>query len=301
MTRIVCCGEGMLELARHDAGSWNLGFGGDTLNTAVHLARMDRDVAYLTALGKDIFSEQLRQQWRAEGVDTGLVLEHPTRSVGLYAINTDDRGERSFVYWREWSAAREMFSLAESAAAVDQASRAGLLYFSLLTLAILPPEARRDLLSLADRIRSNGGRVAYDNNYRARLWPRAEDAVATHEAAIAVADIGLPTLEDETELTGIAEACDLQQRWTELGCADVVVKLGASGCLLPTAEMLAPETPITPVDTSGAGDAFNAGYLAGILKGLTPRLAAESGQRLAGWVISRSGAIPPRDKKAPYA
>ena len=110
MARIVCIGEAMLQLSR--AGdAWKLGYGGDTLNTAIHVARSGHDVAYLTAIGSDPLSADLKALWAAEGLDTSLVLTHPTRSTGLYAINTDASGERSFSYWRDTSAAREMFTL----------------------------------------------------------------------------------------------------------------------------------------------------------------------------------------------
>ena len=105
MARIVCIGEAMLELARRGDG-WSLGYGGDTLNTAIHLARLGHDVAYLTALGGDPFSQDMKARWAAEGLDTSLVLTHPTRQAGLYAIDTDEAGERSFTYWRDASAAR---------------------------------------------------------------------------------------------------------------------------------------------------------------------------------------------------
>src|SRR5262245_53851059 len=114
MARIVCCGEGMIELARQGE-AWQVGHGGDTLNTSIHLARAGHRVAYLTALGADPFSARLKQAWADEGVDTALVLNHPRRRAGLYAIVTDDAGERSFVYWRETSAAREMFALPDMA------------------------------------------------------------------------------------------------------------------------------------------------------------------------------------------
>jgi 2-dehydro-3-deoxygluconokinase len=125
MARIVCIGEGMLELSRDGAG-WRLGYGGDTLNTAIHLARAGHDVAYLTALGDDAFSEDLKRQWRAEGLDTSLILTHPARQAGLYAISTDAAGERSFTYWRDSSAARELFALPGITAASGKAEGADL-------------------------------------------------------------------------------------------------------------------------------------------------------------------------------
>jgi 2-dehydro-3-deoxygluconokinase len=297
VARVILCGEGMLELSRsrgEPAARWQLGYGGDTLNTAIHLARAGHDVAYLTALGADPFSEGLKDDWAREGIDTALVLTHPSRRPGLYAIVTDETGERTFHYWREASAARDMFALPQSDEVLARAAEAKLLAFSLITLAILPPEGRERLLAAARAVREGGGMVAFDGNYRPALWASTEEARAAGDAAIAVAQIGLPTLEDETALSGAADEEAVAAHWMGLGCEETVVKFGARGCRLPSGEIVAPERSLDPVDTSGAGDAFNAGYLGARLNGSDVAEAAKAGHALAGWTIMRPGAIPAR-------
>ena len=293
MARIVCIGEAMLELSR--AGdAWNLGYGGDTLNTAIHLARQGHDVACLTAIGGDPLSADLKTRWAAEGIDTSLILTHPTRSTGLYAISTNAAGERSFSYWRDTSAAREMFALDAVNEAMKNAERADLLVFSLISLAILPSEGRKRLLDLASRVRANGGKVAFDGNYRPRLWASLQEARTARDAAIACADIGLPTLEDELLLSGERDIDAVARHWTGLGCGETIIKLGAQGCRLPDGSTLPPPQILQPIDTSGAGDAFNGGYLAGRMNGANVEDAALAGHRLAGWCVMRRGAIPAR-------
>ena len=292
--RIVCIGEAMIELSRRGQG-WQVGHGGDTLNTAIHLARLGHDVAYLTALGHDPFAAGLIDRWRNEGLDCSLVLRHPARATGLYAISTDVAGERSFAYWREASAAREMFMLPETAAACAAAAEADVLAFSLITLAILPPEGREWLFGLARAVRGRGGQVAFDGNYRPRLWPCPDAAREARDAAIALADIGFPTLEDEEMLSGEADAAAVAAHWRALGCGETVVKLGAAGCRLADGTIIPPPKVLAPVDTSGAGDAFNAGYLSARVRGAEPAAAALAGHALAGWTVMRPGAIPDRD------
>jgi 2-dehydro-3-deoxygluconokinase len=282
----------MLELTRAAAGGWRLGGAGDTLNTAIHLARAGFDVAYLTALGADPFSDELLAGWRAEGLDCSLVLRDPARLPGLYAITTDARGERSFAYWREASAARGMFALPAMNEAAAAATQADLFVFSLISLAILPNDGRAALLALARAVRAAGGVVAFDSNYRPRLWGSAAEAVAWRDAAIAEATIGLPTLEDEAALGAAPDAQGVAAHWRACGCAEVVVKLGAGGCWLPNGRPCPPPTRLDPIDTSGAGDAFNAGYLAARLMARDPPDAAVEGHRLAGRVIMLPGAIP---------
>lgn len=300
MARIVCVGEGMVELSDAPDGMAPR-HGGDTLNSAIHLARLRHDVAYFTALGDEPASRELREAWSREGIDCSLVLTHPEREAGVYAISTGPQGERQYIYWRDKSAAREMFALPASAAACEQAVGCDLLYFSLISLAILPPDGRDRLLDLAGQVRAGGGRVAFDGNYRPVLWRDRDEAIATRDAAAALSDIGLPTWEDEMALVGPQTALDIAAEWRRLGCGEVVVKLGSQGCLLPGRSVLEPPARLEPLDTSGAGDAFGAGYVSARLNGAEPRQAAEAGHRLAAWTIMRRGAIPPRDGEYPEA
>lgn len=292
--RAVLVGEAMLELSRNGCG-WQLAYGGDTLNTAIHLARRGIDAAFLTALGTDPFSDELRSRWAAEGLDTSLILADPARNPGLYAIACDEAGERSFTYWRSDSAARRLFACAGIDAALAAVRSADLMAFSLISLAILPPEGREALLALARAVRERGGLVAFDGNYRPSLWPDRISAQAARDKAIALASIGLPTLEDEAALSGETEASTVADNWRALGCGETVVKLGAAGCRLPDGRIVPPPQVLAPVDTSGAGDAFNAGYLGARIHGATPEEAALAGHELAGWTVMRPGAIPGRD------
>ncbi|WP_242122828.1 sugar kinase [Sphingobium sp. Sx8-8] len=298
-TGITVIGEAMLELSRAEGDGWALRYGGDVINTAIHLARSGDKVRFASAIGADPMSAELRANWEGEGIDTSLLLAAEDCLPGLYAIETDAQGERSFHYWRGEAAARRMFDLPESAAMMEQAARSDLLYFSLITLAILPEKAREKLFALCDAVRANGGRVAFDGNYRARLWPDAAAARHWRDRAIALSDIGLPTLADEVEMGEADHPMDAARRWGEGEGREVVVKLGADGCLVDGA-VIAPPARIAVIDSSGAGDAFNGGYLHARLAGLAPREAAVAGHRLAGWNIGRRGAIPARDAEAPY-
>lgn len=295
---IIIFGEAMLEY--HSGGSsGGLRYGGDTLNTAIHLARMGHDVAYVTAVGSDPVSDALVDAWAAEGIDTRFVLRHPDRNPGIYAIHVDDTGERSFLYWRDHSAARDMFALPGMADALAHAETCDFIYYSLITLAILPAGARATLMKTSAALRDRGGNVAYDSNFRMRLWPSLEAARQASQDAVAHASIGLPTNSDECEIAGASLAeQDIAKAWQALGCAEVVVKAGERGCLLARADGdhdVIPVKRLIMVDASGAGDAFNAGYLSARIEGLAPDAAAARGQRLAGWVIRRHGAVPPVD------
>ena len=101
-------------------------------------------------------------------------------------------------------------------------------------------------------------------------------------------------------MSGFETAQDVAAHWQRHGCPEVIVKQGADGCLLPDLAPCPPPQALRPVDTSGAGDAFNGGYLAARITGASVEEAAQAGHALAGWCVMRRGAIPARDDAAPY-
>ena len=297
---IVAVGECMLEL-RREGDHWRLSHSGDTFNTALYLTRLGGSVAFMTALGDDPFSAEMLAAWRAEGLDTELVLTGAGRLCGLYAIQTDAAGERSFHYWRGQSAARELLRLPESAGALARAQETSLLYLSGITLSLFDAPDRDRLADTARRVRERGGEVAFDPNYRARGWACADAARAALDAIAPEVSIALPTFEDEAALHGDADPLQTLARWRATGAREVVVKLGAAGCLLDDERVIAPPAALTPVDTTAAGDAFNAAYLAARRHGWAQPAAAAFAHRLAGRVILHRGAILPLAEMADLA
>lgn len=292
---VIAVGECMIELAPAD-GSWRLGYAGDTFNTAVYLARLDETVEFLTALGDDEFSAEMRAYFRAEGLGTALVLTAPARLPGLYAIRTNDDGERSFHYWRSQAAVRALFSLEGCERALHQVAEAGLLYVSGISLSLFDEGGRGRLIDIARAVRARGGDVAFDPNYRAALWHDPSEARDTFSSFGAVSSVVLPTFDDEASLYGDATPQETIERWCSAGVEEVVVKQGARGCTLLDGRVIAPQGEISVIDTTGAGDAFNAGYLAARIRGYEPAAAARCGNRLAGAVVGHRGAILPRDQ-----
>jgi 2-dehydro-3-deoxygluconokinase len=305
MIRIASIGECMVELRHRSATKLDLAYGGDTLNTAVYLARLTRDrgvrIDYVTALGDDAYSDAMLGAWQGEGIGTDLVARLPGRLPGLYTIRTDAKGEPSFTYWRSASAAREMLrgERAEQVAAALEGC--ALLYFSGITLSILDPSQRASLAGIADRVRAGGGRVAFDSNYRPVGWPDADAARAAFEEMLKRVDLALPTLDDEQALYGGHDALACADRLHRLGVAEVAIKLGEAGCFLSSAEFtgeIGAEPVGSLVDSTAAGDSFNAAYLAARLFGADPPSSGCLGNRLAARVIARPGAIIPAEAMA---
>jgi 2-dehydro-3-deoxygluconokinase len=301
MARIAVIGEALLELTHSPGTGDKLGFGGDTLNTAIYLARLGNAPHFISALGTDPYSDHLLRQWEKECVQVGHVLRHPSRLPGLYAIQTDHAGERSFYYWRENSAARAFFEMERAGQALAFAREADWLYLSGITLSIFDEAGREALGLVAQAVKARGGNVVFDPNYRPRGWRDAE------EAQKAIADIGqhvtlaLPTIEDENALYGQVGGAAHAARWAGWNVPQIVLKCGSEGAILygetgDTDGVRVPvEATIKPIDTTGAGDSFNAAFIGACLDGKDVISAARAGNRLAGSVIQHRGAVIPRE------
>ena len=295
---IISVGEVMIELTRGPDARYGLAFGGDTFNTAVYLARAGVDVAYATALGDDPYSDALISLASAEGVRTELIVRVPDRTSGLYLVETHAAGERSFCYWREHAPARELFELPQWGVVAERLLACRLIYFSGVTLSLYSNVGIGRFLALVELARKNGVKIAFDGNFRPRGWKG--DLARTRTVfmeALKRVDIALPTFDDEALLWGDASPDATVERLQAFGIGEIAVKNGAKGALVlnaGTRELVPVPQIVVPIDTTAAGDSFNAAYLAARLSGEAPVGAAASAHRLAGEVIRHPGAIMPR-------
>jgi len=295
--RFVAIGEAMVELApTATTGQFSMGFAGDTLNTAWYARRAlppSWQVDYLTALGPDGISDSLVAFLADAGIGTAQITRLPDRTVGLYLIELKD-GERSFAYWRGQSAAR---LLAEDPARLHAGlADSGVIYLSGITLAILEGRGRANLYAALATAHANGAQVVFDPNLRPRLWPDTNTMCRVVMEAAALSDIVLPSHEDEATFFGDADLIATAQRYALAGAGLVVVKNGGGEMLtleMGTTALHSPEAVAHIVDTTAAGDSFNAGFLAARLTGGTLAEAVRAGAQQAAYVIGQRGALCP--------
>lgn len=296
--RIACLGEVMVEVARTEANMARIGVAGDTFNTAVYLSRAlgPGRVAYVTALGADRQSDRILEALREEVLDTTHVVRIPSLMPGLYLIDTDARGERSFSYWRSTSAARRMFS-PDSGLAPEMLDAFDTIYLSGISIAILDPAARDRLAEGLARFRARGGRVAFDSNYRPVLWPDRATAQTEMARFIAFTDIGFPSRDDEEALFGAGDVSTILARYAAAGVRQGALKCGGEGALAldGSGVVRLPGKGVRVVDTTAAGDSFNAGFLAALDRGQGIEGCLDAAAALAERVISVRGAILPRE------
>ena len=242
-------------------------------------------------------SDWLLEQWQDEGIDCSLVTRMADSVPGMYMIYVDDEGERSFLYWRKNSPASRLFDdIDQTAELFRTLNKSDYVYLSGISLGILPEQSLHGLFGYLNAYRQAGGKIIFDGNYRPNLWLNAATAQQVYTQMYKITDIALPTLEDESLLFGYKTGEEVVAAAQAAGVSEVVVKMGGEGCLSfceQTHEYVA-AVVTKPVDTTAAGDSFNAGYLAARLGGSSAVDACRAGHALASKVIQHKGAIMPK-------
>lgn len=300
--RVAIIGECMFELRGQPFGTMQHSFGGDTLNTAVYLSRMNKNVIpyYVTAIGSDETSTQMSYHWMQEGVATDFVLKDSDHPTGLYIINVDSRGERSFQYWRSNSAAKFMFQHPDFKTILNDIATMDIIYLSGISVAILNKEDRQQLFSSLEYCRNQGAEIVFDSNYRPALWETLAETQETYEKILQLTDIALVTFDDEQAVWKDKTATDTLTRLGQYDVKKAVVKMGSDGCIYQDLEnsTVSESVPAIKVnnvvDTTSAGDSFNGAFLALYLTGQDLYSCCGVANFLAGHVIQHTGAIIPR-------
>jgi 2-dehydro-3-deoxygluconokinase len=286
----------MIELVEQPDGTITRGFGGDTLNTALYLARLGVPTDYVTALGTDPFSDSLLQAWQKEQIGTASVLRLPGRLPGLYLIQTDATGERRFHYWRDSAPVRQLFSLPQTPDIKAALVAADLVYLSGVTLSLFNGSSLEMLFDILAQARRRGALVAFDTNFRPRGWPDLAAAQSIFARMLGCSDIVFAGLEDYVLLHGSTDPRALAEQLIAAQIPEIVIKLAEPACRVVARDMdvmVGFEPVAAMLDATAAGDSFAAAYLAARRAGSTPTEAARAGHHLAGIVVCHRGAIIP--------
>ena len=294
MTGAISIGECMVELRPAGDGHLKRGFAGDAYNTAVYLKRSapDIDVAFLTATGDESLSQAMVETWTTEGNSDRLVFRIPGQRPALYLIETNEKGDRKFHYWRSETPAKEWLRLLLAAGGADVLNKARLVYVSGISLAILSYADRQAAIQLLGSLKT---RVAFDPNIRPALWKSMDEARHTFEEMVMRAAIVLPSRQDYQLMYGLDDPDEQIHLTAGLTEGEIALTCDEDGCRLRAQgkTVALPTQAVKVVDTSGAGDSFNGAYLAARLHGKEPMEAAKDGLALAAKVVAQPGAIIP--------
>ncbi|MET6758215.1 sugar kinase [Pseudoalteromonas sp. NCIMB_1079] len=299
MKNIYFIGECMVELRAMSAATLHQSFAGDVYNSAVYLKRCFPQVttSVVTALGQDHLSKKMLERFESEQINTQLVFAHDTKVPGMYYIETDEHGERSFIYWRNDSAAKKVVDFLD-ADALEQLSQGDMFFFSGISLAIIEESAREDFWKVVKQLKDAGVKIVFDPNYRARLWNSVEETKEQYHLAFTFADITLPGVEDLTTLYDVHSVEAVVEYLKPYQIEEIVVKNGPESVVTKEGDTLQSHTIIpvkNVVDTTSAGDAFNGVYLGARLSDKSISSAVQLAAKAAGTVIQQPGAIAPKD------
>ncbi len=295
---ILAMGEAMVEFNASgpvgEGARYVQGCGGDTSNAAIAAARQGARAGYLSAVGADLFGESLLELWRREGVDTSAVKCCAEAPTGIYFVTHGKEGH-SFTYYRAGSAASRI-----SPANVPEPAIAAAKIFHVSAISqAISASAEAAVAHAMACARRHGVAVSYDTNLRLKLWPLERARTAIH-AAIAAADIALPSLEDARLLTGLDEPDAIVDFYLALGAPLVALKMGEAGCLVATRDRRRriPGHRVAAVDATGAGDTFAGAFLARLAGGDDPLRAATYANAAAALSTTGYGAVDPIPTRA---
>jgi len=300
-TAIAFLGESMIEI-RDGYDSAPQSYAGDTVNTAIYLKRLwqlnSNKVSYITGLGEDSNSQGMIALWLKEKINTDLVFQFNNLMPGIYRIKTDELGEREFSYDRSNAAARYIFDHPDIIKLKQQINDFQYIFLSGISVAILPIKDRLELIELLKSYKEKGGQVIFDNNYRNQLWESPAEAKCWFDQIIPLCDICMLSYDDEIKVYGQHSAYECLIRISAMGVNEIILKRGGESCFVSnnghiTENRLKPVTRV--IDSTAAGDSFNAGYLASRLTGSSIEKSIATGHKLASAVIAYPGAIIPTE------
>jgi len=240
--------------------------GGNSINTGIALARLGVSVRIAAAVGDDRFGQFIRDRVRAEGIDDAGLVTLPGAKTSTSVVLVEASGERRFLHLRGVSA----FFSGQN---LDWRQVEGSRVFHYASAFALPAFDETSLEPALKRARELGCLTSMNI-----CWDVRGRWLSALEPALAHTDFLFPNREEGRQLTGESEPAAIASRLRELGVKTVIVKLGAAGCYVesPQGSFTSPGFAVQPVDTTGAGDCFAAGFLAAICRGQSLTFAARA-------------------------
>ncbi|OXI88796.1 2-dehydro-3-deoxygluconokinase [Burkholderia sp. AU33423] len=288
---ILALGEAMIEFNQSQPGrpEFLQGFGGDTSNFCIAAARQGASTGFVSAIGDDPFGRLLADMWRAERVDTTYVRIDRAAPTGVYFVTHGADGHQ-FDYLRAGSAASRY---ATGDLPLDALAAAKAVHLSGISLAISTAACDAAFAAI-DHARRNGAKVSFDTNLRLKLWPLPR-ARAVMREALRQTDICLPSWDDVTALTGANDRDAIVDAMLEHGPQVVALKLGKEGAYVatPNERRVVPGFTVEAVDATGAGDCFGGAFVARIVAGDDPFVAARYANAAAALSTTGYGAVAP--------
>lgn len=293
MNRVWVLGDAVVDLLPEENNHLQQCPGGAPANVAVGVARLGGNSGFIGHVGGDPFGEFLQQTLHQEGVNTDYMRQLPEQRTSTVVVGLDNQGERTFTFMVRPAA--DLFLTPED---LPVFSTGEALHFCSIALSAEP--SRSAAFAAAERIHAAGGWVSFDPNLREDFWHDHAEMCRVVGQAFAVADVIKLSLDELQLLTGEQQTgTALAAFTTRFKPALLLVTLGEEGVIVwhQGEQTRFSAAKVQVVDTTGAGDAFVAGLLAGLMREddpLRPRNLAgaiELAQRCGALAITAKGAM----------
>jgi sugar/nucleoside kinase (ribokinase family) len=285
---------GMTPVSYGEVSAFQKCFGGAPMNTLIGVSRLDSRAGAITAVGDDPFGQFLITELEENGVDTSRVkVKRGMRTTISFVANEPKTGERTFLFYREpWVQGTADSALSPEDLDFDYISHARILHVSGFALSHNP--SRRAVLSAAKYANKVGVTVSFDPTLRTDVWSSVRTLRSVYRQLLKLSDVATFSREEATFLFRTHNMANAAKEALKHGVKMVGIKLGSDGALLDTKEGTTVQLPgfqVNAVDTTGAGDGWNAGLLVGLLKGWDLQTCVTVANAVGALVVTKLGAI----------
>ncbi len=277
-----------------EASTFRRFFGGAPMNTLVGIVRLGSTAGAITVVGDDPFGQFLLKELKKNGIDTSrVVIKKNVRTTLAFVANEPKTGERTFIFYRKpWVKGTSVDALSPEDIDYDYISSAKILHVSGFALSQNP--ARKAILTAIMHAKKEGVRVSFDPTLRLDVW-RSEKAIRTiYSKVLKLSDIAMFSLEEAEFTFKISNPERVADKILRYGVEVAGIKLGDKGALVKTRDgkrVFVPAFKVKAIDTTGAGDGWNAGLLLGLLKNWDLEKCVKIANAVGALVVTKRGAI----------
>ena len=286
-------GEVMIEISNTKNRSYNQSFAGDTLNFCNYLDKKKLNAFFLSAIGKSEINQSLLDFVKSKNISTKYIKQINQFEIGLYLIKNKDNGEKQFFYWRDESAAKHYFNNIDFLNLYKELKNFDYIYFSGITLSIIHISKLSNFIKLLNLLKSKKIKIVFDFNIRPSRWNK-KNLNNFLDSVLKYVDICFLSGEDMNYWKNKNNIKSYEQIVRKYKLKHSIFRKNAKFTyvfLNKTRYVFKNKLLKTVVDTSGAGDGFNAAYLSNFIVNNDPVLALKAGSSLGSKIVMKKGAI----------
>ena len=286
-------GEAMIEISNVKNNLYNQSFAGDTLNFCNYLDKKKLNAFFLSAIGKSEINQSLLDFVKSKNISTKYIKQINQFEIGLYLIKNKDNGEKQFFYWRDESAAKQYFNNIDFINLYKELKNFDYIYFSGITLSIIHVSKLNNFIKLLKLLKSKKIKIVFDFNIRPTRWNK-KNLNNFFDSVLKFVDICFLSGEDMSYWKNKNGIKSYEQILTKYKIKHSIFRKNAKFTyvfLNKNKYVFKNKLLKKVVDTSGAGDGFNAAYLSNFIVNNDPILALKAGSTLGSKIVMKKGAI----------